>query len=323
MTFGMALELAPHNIRVNCVAPGAVEGDRIDQVIAGQAKARGIGVEEMRKAIDRALAPQPHGHRRRHRRRHRLSLQRHGAKHLGPGPRRQRRAAGGLRSKRHGRAALRGAMRRHRRRHHRLLGRLSSGEARLARRRAAGKEAADLRHHLACRRPHRPAARLEHADQARQVLRGPAARARGRDGPRHRLPPERLAVAGAFGRAPRGAEAPGHHGQGVGRRGLHGVARRGARQVSADRPEGRDRRLCAFPPTARPIPPTSPGAGQGRPPARRAHLREHEGDRHPPGGRPRHRRRHGGGRDPRRVSSSTAPGCGRARSAAWPASTCR
>ena len=51
MTFGMALELAPHNIRVNCVAPGAVEGDRIDQVIAGQAKARGIGVDEMRKAL--------------------------------------------------------------------------------------------------------------------------------------------------------------------------------------------------------------------------------------------------------------------------------
>jgi NAD(P)-dependent dehydrogenase (short-subunit alcohol dehydrogenase family) len=51
MTFGMALELAPHNIRVNCVAPGAVEGERIDQVIAGQAKARGIGVEEMRKAM--------------------------------------------------------------------------------------------------------------------------------------------------------------------------------------------------------------------------------------------------------------------------------
>ncbi len=51
MTFGMALELAPHNIRVNCVAPGAVEGDRIDQVIAGQAKARGIGVDEMRKTL--------------------------------------------------------------------------------------------------------------------------------------------------------------------------------------------------------------------------------------------------------------------------------
>jgi NAD(P)-dependent dehydrogenase (short-subunit alcohol dehydrogenase family) len=55
MTYGMAVELAPHNIRVNCVAPGAVEGDRIDRVIAGQAQARGISVEEMRKAmIERA-----------------------------------------------------------------------------------------------------------------------------------------------------------------------------------------------------------------------------------------------------------------------------
>jgi NAD(P)-dependent dehydrogenase (short-subunit alcohol dehydrogenase family) len=51
MTYGMALELAPHKIRVNCVAPGAVEGDRIDQVIAGQARVRGISVEEMRKAM--------------------------------------------------------------------------------------------------------------------------------------------------------------------------------------------------------------------------------------------------------------------------------
>ena len=51
MTYGMALELAPHNIRVNCVAPGAVEGDRIDRVIAGQAQVRGIPVDEMRKAM--------------------------------------------------------------------------------------------------------------------------------------------------------------------------------------------------------------------------------------------------------------------------------
>ena len=51
MTYGMALELAPHNIRVNCVAPGPVEGDRIDRVIAGQAQARGISVDEMRKAM--------------------------------------------------------------------------------------------------------------------------------------------------------------------------------------------------------------------------------------------------------------------------------
>lgn len=51
MTYGMAIELAPHNIRVNCVAPGAVEGDRIDRVIAGQAEVRGIPVEAMRKAM--------------------------------------------------------------------------------------------------------------------------------------------------------------------------------------------------------------------------------------------------------------------------------
>ncbi len=55
MTFGLALELAPHNIRVNCVAPGAVEGDRIDRVIAGQAQVRGVSIEAMRKAmIERA-----------------------------------------------------------------------------------------------------------------------------------------------------------------------------------------------------------------------------------------------------------------------------
>jgi NAD(P)-dependent dehydrogenase (short-subunit alcohol dehydrogenase family) len=51
MTYGMALELGPRGIRVNCVAPGAVEGDRIDLVIAGQAQVRGISVDEMRRAM--------------------------------------------------------------------------------------------------------------------------------------------------------------------------------------------------------------------------------------------------------------------------------
>ena len=55
MTYGMALELGPLGIRVNCVAPGAVEGDRIDRVIAGQAQVRGITPDAMRKAmIDRS-----------------------------------------------------------------------------------------------------------------------------------------------------------------------------------------------------------------------------------------------------------------------------
>jgi NAD(P)-dependent dehydrogenase (short-subunit alcohol dehydrogenase family) len=51
MTYGMALELAAHDITVNCVAPGAIEGDRIDSVIEGQARVRGITPEAMRKAM--------------------------------------------------------------------------------------------------------------------------------------------------------------------------------------------------------------------------------------------------------------------------------
>jgi NAD(P)-dependent dehydrogenase (short-subunit alcohol dehydrogenase family) len=51
MTYGMALELAPHNITVNAIAPGAVEGDRIATVIAGQAKMRQISEAEMRKVL--------------------------------------------------------------------------------------------------------------------------------------------------------------------------------------------------------------------------------------------------------------------------------
>ncbi|HKW92616.1 MAG TPA: SDR family NAD(P)-dependent oxidoreductase [Methylomirabilota bacterium] len=51
MTYGMALELAPHNIRVNAIAPGAVEGDRIDRVIAGQAEVRGVALADMRRTF--------------------------------------------------------------------------------------------------------------------------------------------------------------------------------------------------------------------------------------------------------------------------------
>ncbi len=51
MTYGLAVELGRHNITVNAVAPGAVEGDRIDSVIAGQAQVRGISQAEMRKKM--------------------------------------------------------------------------------------------------------------------------------------------------------------------------------------------------------------------------------------------------------------------------------
>ena len=55
MTYGLALELGRHNITVNAIAPGAVEGDRIDRVIKGQAEMRSVDVERMRQTIvDRA-----------------------------------------------------------------------------------------------------------------------------------------------------------------------------------------------------------------------------------------------------------------------------
>jgi NAD(P)-dependent dehydrogenase (short-subunit alcohol dehydrogenase family) len=44
----LALELGPHGIRANTVCPGAVAGPRIEDVIARQAAARGIGVDEAR-----------------------------------------------------------------------------------------------------------------------------------------------------------------------------------------------------------------------------------------------------------------------------------
>ena len=111
---------------------------------------------------------------------------------------------------------------------------------------------------------------------------------------------------------------------GLRRRGRHGVAGRGAAKYPHLNVKGVVGAALHSRSTASATPPTSPGAGQGRAPARRAHLREHQGDRASgqAAGR-RHGRRHGGGRSRAPTSSSTAPACGRASSAAWPASTCR
>lgn len=43
-----AMELGPHGIRVNCIQPGPVEGDRIDRVIRAKAEAGGISENAMR-----------------------------------------------------------------------------------------------------------------------------------------------------------------------------------------------------------------------------------------------------------------------------------
>ena len=52
----LATELVPYDIKVNAICPGMVAGPRIEQVLARQAAARGITVEEARAEADR-LSP--------------------------------------------------------------------------------------------------------------------------------------------------------------------------------------------------------------------------------------------------------------------------
>ena len=44
----MAMELGPFNIRVNCICPGAVNGDRMDRVISSIAQASGETLAKVR-----------------------------------------------------------------------------------------------------------------------------------------------------------------------------------------------------------------------------------------------------------------------------------
>lgn len=44
---GLSVELGPHKIRVNAIAPGVVSGERIQRVFTDRAKTRGISYEEM------------------------------------------------------------------------------------------------------------------------------------------------------------------------------------------------------------------------------------------------------------------------------------
>ncbi len=56
LTKTLAMELGPHNIRVNAICPGSVEGARIDGVIAADAAARGLSEAEVREAYVRQVS---------------------------------------------------------------------------------------------------------------------------------------------------------------------------------------------------------------------------------------------------------------------------
>ena len=64
LTKSLAIELGPDQIRVNAICPGAVEGDRINRVIAAKAQARGVAFEAMFKeytetaSMRRMISPQ-------------------------------------------------------------------------------------------------------------------------------------------------------------------------------------------------------------------------------------------------------------------------
>lgn len=44
----LAMELGPHGVRVNAICPGAVEGDRMERVVAMEAAARGVPADQIR-----------------------------------------------------------------------------------------------------------------------------------------------------------------------------------------------------------------------------------------------------------------------------------
>jgi NAD(P)-dependent dehydrogenase (short-subunit alcohol dehydrogenase family) len=48
-TKSLAVEAGPDKVRVNCILPGIVEGERIERVIAAKAKAHGLSHEEFRR----------------------------------------------------------------------------------------------------------------------------------------------------------------------------------------------------------------------------------------------------------------------------------
>jgi NAD(P)-dependent dehydrogenase (short-subunit alcohol dehydrogenase family) len=45
----LSMELGEHNIRVNAIAPGAVDGERIQRVFQGRAEAEGISLDEVKR----------------------------------------------------------------------------------------------------------------------------------------------------------------------------------------------------------------------------------------------------------------------------------
>lgn len=56
LTKTLAMELGPHGIRVNAICPGAVEGSRMDRIVANEALARGVSEDDVRASYVRGVS---------------------------------------------------------------------------------------------------------------------------------------------------------------------------------------------------------------------------------------------------------------------------